>query len=449
MAKQIHFLVILMLSTSIIFFSCKDDDTKEFFIDYAKVADITGIQHQETDGFKIRLTEKCGENIARLSGTIDKNITLGELNDNYHWVLSGSVNVQDGVTLTINQGTTIYFDATSAQTSYLAIQQGAKIMAEGSVNNRILLTSTNELGSCTRPEGGDWGGLVVNGKATINVGMTAEGEGGSGTYGGNNDSDNSGVITYVVLKYAGRVIGVDNELNGFSFNGVGSETTIHHIQSYMGEDDGIEFFGGTVSVKYAISTGSKDDSFDWTHGWRGNGQFWVVEQLDGRGDRGIEADNLEDNFEAEPYSNPTLSNITLVGSNGNEGATMGMRLRHGTKGQIHNAIVTGFMTYGIRADDDMITESNVNSGDLNVSYSNIFGLNESATAWGKAGDIWENTNNNINVDMTLLRVIGTLNGGTDASELGTWFTPTNYIGAVDQNENWMQGWAIDSEGNDL
>jgi hypothetical protein len=105
--------------------------------------------------------------------------------------------------------------------------------------------------------------------------------------------DNSGVMKYVRVEYAGKILGTDNELNGFSFNGVGNSTVLEHLQAYKGSDDGFEFFGGTVNLKWAVSTGNSDDSFDWTHGWRGKGQFWVVQQDAVTGDNGMECDNWE------------------------------------------------------------------------------------------------------------------------------------------------------------
>src|SRR5690606_1528519 len=101
---------------------------------------------------------------------------------------------------------------------------------------------------------------------------------------------------------------------GFTFEGVGAGTTVEYIASYKGGDDGIEFFGGTVNVKYAVVYGAQDDTFDWTFGWTGKGQFWVGVQADDVAERGFEADNNKNDHAANPFSNPVISNVTLVGS---------------------------------------------------------------------------------------------------------------------------------------
>jgi hypothetical protein len=275
-------------------------------------------------------------------------------------MLSGGVLISNGVTLSIDAGTNITADETT--TAFLSIQQGSKINAVGTPTNPIVFTSPSQVP-------GSWGGIIINGYADINTGETAEGEGGTGTYGGSNDSDNSGVIQYVRVEYAGKILGTDNELNGFSFNGVGSGTIVDHIQAYKGADDGIEFFGGTVNVRYAVSTDNGDDSFDWTHGWRGTGEYWYAEQLT-QGDRGIEADNNGDDNTATPYSNPTLSKITLIGFN-DDGLNTGMRLREGTKGTISDVLVYGFPNYGIRV-SEQTTFDNVTNNELTLSNSNLY-----------------------------------------------------------------------------
>jgi hypothetical protein len=429
--------------------ACNPDEPQVEPTDVQQIAFATGITLTNTDNFEIKLAVKNGDSVAVLSGEINRSLTIKPL-ANHEWLFSGAVFVTDCAQLTIEAGTTIYYDADAIQTSFLSIAQCSKIYANGTSGNRILMTSSKELGNGTGAAGGDWGGLVINGYGNINVGETADGEGGTGTYGGNIDSDNSGSIRYLVLKYPGRVVGVDNELNGFSFNGVGSSTVIEYIQSFNGEDDGFEFFGGTAQVKYAVSTGSKDDSFDWTHGWRGKGQYWLIMQMPNRGDRGFEADNLEADFAAQPYSNPIIANATIILTEGNAGLTTGMRLRHGTKGRIHNAVITGAMEYGIRADDDATTGANVANGSLAVTNSTVFGIDAAAIAWGKAGAIWATTNGNLSTPVTLNDGIGTIAGGADANVvyLDAFFTSDTNIGAVDASNNWLSGWAIKIDGSD-
>jgi hypothetical protein len=299
-----------------------------------------------------------GESYKKLEGIVNDDLTL-DLTDN--WLLSGGVFVDENSRLTINQGGTVYAD--TEVTTFLSVKQGGYVFIQGENTNPIVFTPLKD-----NPTYGDWGGIIINGYATINTGLTAEGEGGTGIYGGDDDHDNSGILRYVRVEYAGKVLGTDNELNGFSFNGVGDETTVEYIQAYKGSDDGIEFFGGTLNVRYAVSTHNQDDSFDWTHGWRGKGQYWLVQQGPDGGDRGIEADNNGDDNLLEPYSNPTLANLTLIGVNDGDSLNTGMRLREGTKGQMFNVYVTGFPKYGIRVSDE-VTLQNVENGELFVANS--------------------------------------------------------------------------------
>jgi hypothetical protein len=308
--------------------------------------------------YTITDVEIGGESYKKLEGIINDDLSL-DLSEN--WLLSGGVFVDEGSNLTITNGGIVHTDVDV--TTFLSVKQGGSVFIEGTQNNPVIFTPLKD-----NPTYGDWGGIIINGRATLNTGLTAEGEGGTGIYGGENDNDNSGVLRYVRVEYAGKILGTDNELNGFSFNGVGDGTTVEYIQAYKGSDDGIEFFGGTVNVRYAVSTHNQDDSFDWTHGWRGKGQYWVAQQGPDGGDRGIEADNNGDDNTLEPYSNPTLCNVTLIGVDDGDGLNTGMRLREGTKGKIYNAYVTGFPKYGVRVSEE-VTLNNVTNGELFVSNS--------------------------------------------------------------------------------
>lgn len=342
-----------------------------------------------------------GENYKKLEGIINENLSL-DLNEK--WLLSGGVFVDENARLSINEGGTVYAD--TEVTTFLSIKQGGEMFIQGESTNPIVFTPLTD-----NPTYGDWGGIIVNGYATINTGFNAEGEGGTGIYGGDNDNDDSGILRYVRVEYAGKVLGTDNELNGFSFNGVGDGTTIEYIQAYKGSDDGIEFFGGTVNVRYAVSTHNQDDSFDWTHGWRGKGQYWLVQQGPDGGDRGIEADNNGDDNLLEPYSNPTLSNLTLIGVDDGDGLNTGMRLREGTKGKIFNTYVTGFPKYGIRVSDE-VTLQNVENGELFVANSLVEG------------------------NGTDYKDCDSFNGLTDTL-VDEWFYIDNTIGSGDY---WTEGW---------
>jgi hypothetical protein len=230
--------------------------------------------------------------------------------------------------------------------------------------------------------------LILNGRARINVpGGEAFGEGDTGPYGGNNDDDSSGVLRYVRVEFAGTEFSPDNELNGIAFQGVGRNTVVEFVQVHLIKDDGIEFFGGTVEVKYALCTGISDDSFDWTDGWRGKGQFWIAQQYGSDADQGIEADNNSENNNLTPRSNPTIYNITLIGvpdeviGDDNEvpdyvlgdGRDIGILLREGTAGKLMNAIVIGFKEGGLDIDDPS-TFRRASEGALQVNHS-VFWIN--------------------------------------------------------------------------
>jgi hypothetical protein len=192
------------------------------------------------------------------------------------------------------------------------VDKGGKLIAKGTKDAPIVFTS----GEATRTAG-DFGGVILNGNAKVNL------PGGSGspegiengpTYGGNDDAESSGELSYVRIEFAGFLLSKDNELNALTMNAIGSGTKLDHVQVHFGTDDGFEWFGGTVSGKYLLATGIEDDCFDWDFGWRGKVQFLACVQDDFvKGDNGIEADNNASTTGAEPFSNPTVSNITLVG----------------------------------------------------------------------------------------------------------------------------------------
>ena len=193
---------------------------------------------------------------------------------------------------------------------------------------------------------GLWGGLVINGNAPINdcpegaeggtVECTKEGEANSGLFGGADPGDTSGVLNYVVVKYAGSNVDPENQLNGIAFQGVGSGTEVNFIQVHNNLDDGIEFFGGTADAKYVVLSGNADDSLDWTDGWQGRLQFVHIVQGEDSADNGIEADNREGDENAEPRSNPSIANMTILGNVGERG----IRLRRGTGADIWNTVVS-------------------------------------------------------------------------------------------------------------
>ena len=296
-----------------------------------------------------------------LSGNYIEDLTLSA---DETYVLNGALVMNSGTTLTIPAGTTI-----SAQTGnniYVAIAQGAKIIAEGSENEPIVFTSNK-----TNPSAGDWGGLIILGRAPINSvsgNATSTSEIGNLPYGGNISDDNSGTLSYVRIEYSGGSADGQTENNGISFYGVGNGTTVNHIQAFEGKDDGIEFFGGTVNASNIIVVNSQDDSVDWTEGYSGSlTDVYIKHGIDH--DKGIEADgyntDIGNNSSPVFWSSPTVTNLTIKGNGNNGDGTEAVRLRAGTRGQFTNVVIEGF-DEGFDIDDNE-TGLGVISDDLQVS----------------------------------------------------------------------------------
>jgi len=270
-----------------------------------------------------------------LKGDVTGNVTLDAATT---WTLSGALEVKAGATLTIEPGTTILALAGGTNV-YIAIEQDALIDAEGTAASPITVTS-----AASNPRSGDWGGLILAGKAPINSGATAEAEVVGLTYGGTEEDDSSGTLKYVKVEYTGARIGGEQEFNGITFYGVGSGTVVENIAILNGDDDGIEWFGGTVSVKNALVVNAKDDWFDWTEGWAGkeNSNFFGVREF-GFNDitedpRGIEADSNSSNNDASPRSNPTIDGLTLLHQSTIEMADM-IKIRRGSSVTITNGLI--------------------------------------------------------------------------------------------------------------
>lgn len=297
-----------------------------------------------------------GPNPGTGSGELTGSITEDRVLDAaITYSLVGSVIVEDGASLTIPAGTKIVADQADGLDA-LIINQGGKINAVGTASNPIVFTEASE-------KIGSWGGIVILGKAPINIpgGTSAPEFNDALSYGGNNPGDNSGTLSHIRVEYAGAgIIEGSVEYNGFGFYAVGSGTTINNLETYKGSDDGYEFFGGTVVADNLVSIGDEDDSFDWTEGWTGGGSNWIAIK-EGVGDKGIEADNNENDNTLTPMSNPTVSNISLVGM----GIEDGMRLRRGTAGTFTNVLIDNF-SEGIDIRDDQ-TIANITSNDLSIS----------------------------------------------------------------------------------
>ena len=357
-----------------------------------------------------------------------------------------TLNDNDKIKLEIEAGTKIVGQSEKA---YLQINRGGMIFARGTQDQPIVMTTMrNE--NRTR---GSWGGLIINGNAPVNgcnddvAVCELKGEGlTTYFYGGPEATDNSGVLNYLVVEFAGNEITPENELNGIAFQGVGNGTEVDFIQVHMNSDDGVEFFGGTVNVKHVVLTGNKDDSMDWTNGWTGSAQFVIVDQFSDAGNNGVEADNFGDRQDAAPRSNPTLANMTFIGSdlaNGAKGGS-GILLRRGTAASIYNTYITGFSASCLDLDD--LETFNV-AADGGIVFENMYMNCETSFTEVESNEPWEIANfvmlqsGNKTVDLGLDGYTpNAVLSAVDFVEIPGLQT-TDYVGAVrDATDNWYAGW---------
>lgn len=304
-----------------VIFGCSDDDP-------APVQTKDGVISSQSD---------VDLDAADLKGKITANITLSASQE---WALTGPLSVASGAVLTIEAGTVIKAQAGGTNV-YIAVEQGAQIQANGTAAAPIKMTS-----SAANPASGDWGGLLLMGKAPISGGGTATTEVVDYTYGGTSATDNSGTISYLMIEYTGARINGDKEFNGLTLYGVGSGTTISNVAILYGDDDAIEWFGGTVSVSNLLVVNAKDDMFDWTQGYTGqnNTNFYGLRTAGfvavTSDPRGIEADgNLDGNSPSDAgQSNPKIDGITIIHNAAVEMSDM-VKIRRGSGATITNLYV--------------------------------------------------------------------------------------------------------------
>lgn len=313
--------------------------------------------------------EFAGEPDTRAVATTEVVLPAGFISDaNLHWTadkvwkINGKIAVPVGKTLKIDAGTQVIGMTKDSpkESSALIVPKGARIEAVGTASNPIVMSASNG----TK---GGWGGIVILGEAPINQSGDVYIEGidtlylptvlhsEDFTYGGSNPTDDSGILQYVRVEYAGASVSPDNELNAFTLGGVGSGTTIDHCQAYHGADDSFEFFGGTVNAKYLVSTATDDDAFDFDFGYCGKIQF-AVATIDAsmtysKDPNGIECDNDGNTSSFTPLTHPVLSNLTLVGTvNGQVAGIAGggtalksaADFRRNCQFELHNSILYGF-----------------------------------------------------------------------------------------------------------
>ena len=308
-------------------------------------------------------TEKGDLENGVLNGLLEKDYTL-DSRINYN--LTGAFIVADGAKLTIPAGTQIVAEAGGADV-YVAILKGGQIDIQGSVDNPVLMTSD-------AGESGDWGGLTICGEATTTAGVNAEAEVGGFKYGGTEDADNSGSIKNLVIVGTGAQINTESQYNGVSFYAVGSGTVVENVAVINGADDGVEFFGGTVSVKNIYLENNEDDSIDWTEGWNGTVENAYIKHTIAGFSTALEGD--KDN------NNPKFINLTAVSTVG--GTALQFKKQSG-------GIITGLSLAGYAKNIDMkdggeLTNVQIDGQDADPEASYAAAPTVDPTSWS-----WINT----------------------------------------------------------
>jgi len=319
----------------------------------------------------------AGKTKVTVSGAITTNTTWTSGN---YYELDQVVAVTNGATLTIEAGTIITGKKVVSpnKPGALVITRGSKITAVGTETNPIVFTSYAKVDNLlsTNPASGDFGGLVLLGSAPTNVatstlieGITGTDAGWSGAFGGSTSADDSGKLQYVRVEYAGYEYTTGNELNSFSFGGVGSGTTLDHLEAYYGKDDGFEFFGGTVNASYILAYACEDDALDFDNGYVGTIDHAIVmtdvaathskksgQTIDGVSNtydsNGIEVDNDANGSTNTPITKPILNYITIVGAKTNDswnntsvsggGLLFAARFRRNCDFDMQNSIIMGY-----------------------------------------------------------------------------------------------------------
>ena len=328
-----------------------------------------------------------------LKGRIDKDTVLREGNN---YILSGIVYIVNNATITVQPGVTVKGDYTGASVATLVITRGAKIIADGTQEKPIVFTSNSPV-----PRSGDWGGIVICGKAQVNTAFTGTGGGagilevegginnsfGDGLAGGGaspNNADNSGILRYVRIEYAGYAYQPDKEINSLTMAAVGSGTVIDYVQVTYAKDDAFEWFGGTVNCKHLIAYKTQDDDFDSDNGYSGKVQFGIVLRdstiADISRSEAFESDNDASGSINSPQTKAVFSNLTLIGpratlaNNGNSLYLAAAHIRRNTGISIYNSVILGWPA-GILVDarNGRAVESNILDSTIRFKNNTIAG----------------------------------------------------------------------------
>lgn len=412
--------------------------------------------------------------VCSLPSRINKSITLTKI-AGLLYQLPGRVDVgTDGgftktssdtnVTLTIEPGVIVYG---GTGVSWLAVNRGNKLNAVGTATQPIIFTSRdNVLGLNTETSQGQWGGVVLMGRGKVTdctTGSTAagtcerqtEGSADPALFGGNDNADNSGKLSYIQIRYSGYVLGANVELQSLTTEGVGTGTTIDHIMSYNSSDDGSEHFGGSPQMKYYISVGADDDSLDVDTGAQMNVQYALLIQRPGAGDALNEIDS--NGFETDsPRTKLQMSNFTMIQSqvsSNNEAADQASLLYRGNSDTtLVNSIVVTPNNECLRLNGSGATPATLTARSVVMTCNatkyigtGSYNASQVATMFGAGAN---NNRDDFTSTLSSLFINGSNETGVvafDVSGLGAFFSATTYVGAVkDANDKWWSGWTCNS-----
>ena len=392
---------------------------------------------------------------------------------NKEYILEGCVFVNPGQTLTIEAGTVIRGRTGQGEfASALIVARGGKIIAEGTPYEPIIFTVAGDdlQGSVPVHAKGLWGGVIILGQAKLNTeGNEAHIEGipiteARGIYGGTLDDDNSGVLRYVSIRHGGTNIGEGNEINGLTLGGVGSGTTIDHVEIISNLDDGVECFGGSVNLKYIVVSYCGDDAFDADFGYNGKIQFMLAIQSPETGDHLIEITGGLPPGYGLPYSLPSIYNFTGIGRGFNTGRDI-INIAANGAGKIHNSIFTdqdlGILVEKTSVEQDAFKQ--IERGNLAVEYSSFWNVGdddsisifqvqaEPGIDVSVPSEFLKNyftLSHSEIVDYGIGRINGRLNISPDSVKFGdlvsspdSWFDPVTFKGAF-KDQNWILGWTL-------
>jgi len=371
--------------------------------------------------FTVTVTSPQQKEIVEVSSDITTNTTWSA---DKIWRINNIVKVSDGTTLTIEAGTIIF--GASASKGTLVVMRGGKIIADGTSSAPIVFTSDKAPG--TRAAG-DWGGIIIAGKAPNNHGPSISLEGTTDIpFGGNVSNDNSGTLRYVRIEFAGKIIENNKEFNSLTLASVGSATIIENVQCSYGLDDSFEFFGGTVNAKRLVSYKTTDDDLDTDIGHNGFIQFALCIRDANIGDiffsNGIETDNDPFGSTQPPLTKTVFANITIIGGKYSADNTVtgylqnGAHLRKNSSPTIYNSFITGFPV-GIFMDDTKPgVSTNAVNEDLQIRNTILAGVEN----WGNNN--WGGNTNNTNAPLR--------SAGTPASgfQVNTWYYTGSFNNSI-------------------